>query len=220
MTNLPWDDGIRWHLEQVEAPDVANDDTLSLAVVRDDHLRGANGTAEDDYLRRLLKVTYAMAERHTWRAHLQQTWDLVLSGFPTVAAWGYRIEFPKPPLQEVTSIIYIDGSGDEQELLSSPSDVQIVKPSGPKAAKGYITPLYGASWPSVLSSTPEAIRIRFVAGYPLNDDSPASAMVPEDIDQGRLLVIGEMYKTRSESAIGTSPALHLAKDLWREYRAW
>lgn len=216
----PWDHGLTVHDELVEGPDIDNSDTLSLSFVRDQFSRGANGTAEDDYFRHLIKVSYERAEEKTYRALLPQTWDLVLSGFPTVAALGYRIVFPKPPLQSVTSITYINTSGDETELLDSPSDVQVVKPSGPKAAKGYITPLYGASWPSVLSATPGAVRVRFVAGYPLSDGSPSSATIPKPIDQARLQLIGEWYKTRSESVVGTSPALHLAEVIWREYRAF
>jgi uncharacterized phiE125 gp8 family phage protein len=213
-TNRPWDFGITWHLEEIEGPDLDND-TLTLAAIRDDHLRGVNGTAEDNYIERLRKVSYRMAERATRRAHLQQTWDLVLSGFPLSF-----IEVPKPPLQSVTSIEYTDDSGEVQQLLTSPVEVQVVAPTGPKAGKGRIYPAAGASWPSTLSNLREAVRIRFTAGYPLTEGSPASADVPEDIDQGRLLLIGEMFKNRSESVSGLDPAFIRAKDIWLEYRVY
>lgn len=213
---MRWDDGICWHLEQVEAPDLADGDTLSLAFIRDDFLRGVNGAAEDDYLTRVRKVSYRAAERGTWRAHLPQTWAWVGDGFPRCG--DGRIVLPKPPLQSVTSITYIDEDGTEQTLLGSPEEFQVVAPSGEKAAKGYVRPLYNEAWPST-RRMPEAVRVEFVCGYPLVG-SPAVADVPEDIDHGRLLLIGEMYKNRSESVSGLNPAFMRAKDIWLEYRAW
>lgn len=211
---MKWDHGVLWHLELVTGPDLDTDDTLSLAVVRDDHLRGANGTAEDDYITRLLKVSYRAAERVTRRAHLPQTWDLVLDRFPVC-----QIEFPLPPLQSVTSITYVDEDGAEQTLLGSPEEFQVVTPSGPKAKKGYIVPLYDELWPET-RSMPEAVRVRFVCGYPMVG-SPEVVDVPIDIDQGRLLLIGEMYKQRSDSMPSAmSPALIRATDIWKEYRAY
>jgi uncharacterized phiE125 gp8 family phage protein len=213
-TPSAWDYGVRWHLEQVTAPDIVGSDTLAIEDVRDNHLRGANGTTEDAYIQRLMGASYRAAERGTWRALLPQTWDLVLDRFP--AGLDGRIEFPLPPLQSVVSLAYTDSAGDAQELAVSPEEFQIVAPSGPKAAKGYILPLSSGSWPSI-ASIAEAVRVRFTAGYPLVD---GVAEIPEDIDQGRLLYIGELYKQRSESARENSPALIRAKDIWLEYRAW
>lgn len=215
----PWDEGVRWHIEQVTAPDVANEDSLSLAFVRDDHLRAVNGDAEDDFIRRLLKTSYRMAERATWRAHLQQTWAMVLDRFPCG-----DIVLPKPPLRSVTSITYTDDDGIEQELLGSPAglEFQVSTPDGPKAPKGRIRPLYDETWPSTRRVL-DAVRIEFVCGYPLVG-TYSIADVPEDIDHGRLLVIGDMYKQRSESVIGfgvsVNPAIVRARDLWAGYRAW
>lgn len=214
---ISWDESVRWHLEQVTAPDVAGSDTLALAFVRDDHLRAANGTLEDDYITRLLKTSYRHAERVTRRAHLLQTWALVLDRFPCG-----DIVLPKPPLQSVTSITYIDEDGAEIELLGSPvgQEFQVSTPSGPKAARGRIRPVYDETWPSTRRVL-DAVRIEFVCGYPLVG-SPGVADVPEDIDHGRLLVIGEMYKQRSESvhAFNQNPAVIRARDLWLDYRAY
>jgi uncharacterized phiE125 gp8 family phage protein len=214
-TNRPWDFGITWHLELIDGPDLDNDDTLTLAAIRDDHLRGVNGTAEDNYIERLRRVSYYEGERKTRRAFLPQTWDLVMSGFPL----SY-IEVPKPPLQSVVSIEYTDDSADTQQLLTSPVEVQVVAPTGPKAGKGRIYPGAGASWPSTLSNLREAVRIRFTAGYQLTEGSPSSADVPIELDQARLLLIGELYKSRSESVVGASPAIRNAERIWLEYRVY
>jgi len=145
---------------------------------------------------------------------LPQTWELVLSDFPT--AGDGRIVFDRPPLQSIVSVTYTDSLGDDQDLAVSPADFQVVTPSGPKAAKGYIVPLYGASWPST-QVIAEAVRIRFTAGYPTSD---GVVEIPEDLDQARLLLIGEAYKHRSESAALNTPGLIRAKDIFLEYRAW
>lgn len=213
-TNRPWDFGITWHLEEIDGPDLDND-TLTLAAIRDDHLRGVNGNAEDNYIERLRRVSYLEGERKTRRAFLPQTWDLVLSGFPLT-----YIEVPKPPLQSVVSIEYTDDTGETQQLLTSPVEVQVVAPTGPKAGKGRIYPAAGASWPSTLSNLREAVRVRFTAGYPLTEGSPASADVPIELDQARLLMIGELYKSRSESVVGTSAAMRRAEQIWLEYRVY
>ena len=208
-----WDEGLRVHLEQ-DADHVWdwNADTLSLEEVRDDHLRAVNGGEEDRYIERLIRTSYRIAEDTTRRAHLPQTFRLVLSGFP----WGW-IYLPKPPLLEVLSFTYIDGDGDEQEFVVSPADFEIVAPTGPHAKQGYIRPLQDASWPTARTQ-PNAVAVTYRAGYPTVD---GVVQVPEDIDHARLLIIGELYKQRSESVhTSQSPALIRARDLLLQYRAY
>jgi hypothetical protein len=88
----------------------------------------------------------------------------------------------------------------------------VLAPSGPKAAKGSITPLYDEVWPTT-RAVPDAVRVEFVCGY---------TTVPEDIDHGRLVMMGEMYKQRSLSvhAMNQNPALIQARDIWLNYRAY
>lgn len=205
---------VHWHLEQVQAPDL-DQDALTLAFIRDQHLRVTNGTAEDEKIDRLRKVSYRMAERATWRAHIPQQWTLVIDRFP---CWD--IEIPKAPLLSVDEITYVDTNGDEQTLTASPAQFDVTAPSGPKAGRGSVRPLVNQVWPTTRYQR-DAVRITFTAGYALAG-SPALATVPEDIDEGRLLVIGELYKQRSESvhALSQSPALLRAKDLWVGYRSY
>jgi uncharacterized phiE125 gp8 family phage protein len=203
-----WDDGVRWHLEQVTPPDMSLD-ALTVEFVRSQHLRAASDGEDDPFIERLLSTSYRSSERITWRAHLTQAWALVMDRFPSC-----QIVLPKPPLQSVTSITYIDEDGAEQELLGSPSGTEftVLAPSGPKAAKGSITPLYDEVWPTT-RAVPDAVRVEFVCGY---------TTVPEDIDHGRLVMMGEMYKQRSLSvhAMNQNPALIQARDIWLNYRAY
>ena len=205
-----WDDGVRWHLEQVEAPTA---DELDLSFVRDQHLRVSNGSIEDLYIDGLMRTSRRMAERTTRRAHYTQSWMLVMDRFPCG-----EIVLPMPPLQSITSIVYIDEDGAEQALAGSPLEYQVSAPSGAKAKKGRVAPLVDAVWPTTKAGLLEAVWVTFVCGYPTVED------VPEDITHGRLLMIAEMYKQRSESAIGNgvtvTPAVLRAMDLWKGYRAY
>jgi hypothetical protein len=54
----------------------------------------------------------------------------------------------------------------------------------------------------------------------LTEGSPSSADVPIELDQARLLLIGELYKSRSESVVGASPAIRNAERIWLEYRVY
>lgn len=205
---------IAWHLEQVEAPDLTAGDTLTLAFVRDHHLRCPNGSAEDAYITRLLKTSYRAAERTTRRAHLPQTWALVMDRFPSG-----EIVVPRPPLLAVDDITYIDTDGIEQLWGGSPLPYQVSAPVGPQAPRGRIRPVYGTSWPATRSQM-DAVVVTFQAGYAAAG-SPPVATVPEDIDHGRLLVIHELYKQRSESVHAIqNPAMIRARDLWLGYRAY
>lgn len=212
-----WDAGLTWHLELIEPPDLSLD-PLTLAFVRDHHLRVTNGTAEDDYIERLIRTSYRMAERVTRRALLPQTWLQVVSGFPAAG----EIVLQKGPVIEVEAISYVDEDGATQPIPGSPADYDVTIPSGPDAGKATVRPLYGESWPTV-RSTREAVMVQFQAGYPLLEgESPAVADIPEDITHGRLLAIAEMYKQRSESvhAFNQNPALIRARDLWIGYRLY
>lgn len=218
-----WDEEIQWHWSLVTEADPAVD-PLTVAFVRDQHLRALGGSAEDDYIDRLIRTSDRMAERATRRAHSPQTLALVMDRFPR---GGCPILIPRPSLMSVTSIVYIDPNGNEQTIDGSPEAIQVSAPVGPKAAKGRIAPLPNTCWPQTQCDTLDAVTITFQAGYPLvtrdNVGSPTMANVPEDILHGRLLVIGELYKQRSESVQSfaqQAPALVRANDLWLGYRAY
>lgn len=198
---------VAWHLELVEPPET--DSLLDLDIVRDQHLRSPNGTLEDTYIEGLIKTAYRMAERTTRRALAPQTWALVLDRFPCG-----EIVLPRAPLLVVDSVAYVDLNGEAQELGGSPAAYQVVAPSGPQAGRGRIRPAYGTSWPSTRAIA-EAVTATFQAGY-------EDGTVPEDITHGMLLVIGELYKQRSESvhAFNQNPALIRARDLWMGYRVY
>lgn len=148
------------------------------------------------------------------RALVAQTWDLKLSGFLP------RIDLPLPPLQSVTSISYTDTGGNSQALDASAYQV-----TGIGAAQGAaILPAYGTTWPAT-RDVPEAVTIRFVAGYPDDGGSPPdlAANVPGAIKTAILEMVADLWANRENVAaeqIYPVPMPANARALLWPYRVW
>ncbi len=207
-----WDRDVQWADDLVEASPVP---CLDLDFVRDDHLKVTNGTAEDAYIGSIIKVADAMAERFTRRSLMPQDRKLTMDRFPRRI-----IRLPMPPLVEVTRIAYVDGDGAER-VLALGTDYVVSAPVGPRAKPGRIAPAYGTVWPTTRCQM-DAVTVEYRAGYVLPGTSPETADVPDEILQGQLLVVGELYKQRSLSvqAPNNTPAVIAAERLWHGYRAY
>ncbi len=117
-------------------------------------------TTHDDHLTRLIRVATSDVERHTRRALITQTWKLVLREFPQYSAINRtKVYLPRPPLQSVTSVVYVDDNGSTQTLAGS--EYQVNDDSYP----AYIEPAFGKSWPTLRPETAEAVAITYVAGF-------------------------------------------------------
>jgi hypothetical protein len=210
----PWDCGVRWHLEQALA-DMPNHthDPLTADFILEHHLRSADPAAEADYIEHLRRVSLEEAEKVTRRALLPQSFEMVLSAFP-----AYRLVLPKPPLQAVEWIRYRTDAGIVELSGGSPTAFTVVAPSGLHARKGWVEPLTDEVWPTT-STAPDAVRVRFQAGYPLGTGANAVAQIPEGITRARLVAIHEMHKIRSESVhVSQSSALRSARSHLLGYR--
>lgn len=210
---LAWDYGIPQNRVRVTKYD-ADDDPLTLGMVRDQHLRVTNDGHEDGYIESLITTSLVMAQRHTQRRILPETWRLELSAFP-----ASHIELPYPPLLEVDSIVYIDGAGDE---ITIDADEYIVQaPYGPEAQRGTIRLVDGGAWPTP-ATRDDAVRVTFRCGYVDTSVSPEVIDVPEEITHGRLLAITDLYEHRSSQNVGAgvsvSHNIHTARQLWDGYR--
>lgn len=157
------------------------------------HLR-IDGTDEDAYVTALVAAATATVDgAGGWlgRALRPQVWDLTLPGWP-LDRWCERIRLPLPPLISVASVSYRDGDGITQTLATGDYVV-----SGVGAAfGGAVSPADGASWPS-LRWHPEAVTVRFTAGYAEPDDA---VTVPEPIRHAILMMVGHLYANREAVA--------------------
>lgn len=146
---------------------------------------------QDSIFERLVaSVTAQLDGRDGWlgRAIMPQTWKLYLDGFPC-----RQIQLPFPPLQSVTSIVYVDTAGASQTLSSSLYEVVTA------AEPGLVQPIYGGSWPSARVHK-NAVTITYVAGY------ADSASVPPEL-QSYILAMVEHY-WRNRGAVVTGAAVN------------
>lgn len=141
--------------------------------------------SDETMIETLIVVARQHVEGLLRRALITQTWDLYLDRFPCS-----EIKIPKPPLQSVTHVRYDDENGDEQTIDDDNYTVDSVN------EPGWVLPVDGSySWPTTFNGV-NAVRVRFVAGYPPDTgQSPADlrANVPAPINQAILLSIRELW---------------------------
>lgn len=142
-------------------------------------------TTGDPEINALIRTVRHAAEGYTRRALVTQTWDLKLDRFPC-----WMISIPKPTLQSVTSITYVDSDGTTQTLAA---DQYLVDASSTPAR---ITPAFGLVWP-ITRYQNNAVTVRFVAGYGL------AAAVPEGIKTWMLIRIKHLFDNPDAVVMGT-----------------
>lgn len=135
-------------------------------------------TDEDAFIGDLVSQARQMVEAITHRQLVNATWEYRLDCFPEV------IYLPRPPLSSVTSVAYVDTSGNSQTLDTS----QYVVDSN--SQPGRITEAYSATWPSTYYQT-DAVTITYVAGY-----GATAATVPWPLRRAVLLVASHYWEYR------------------------
>lgn len=153
-------------------------------------------SAEDDLLTAYGIAARQQCESILERALVTQTWARMLDCFP----WS-EIELGKPPVQDVTSITYIDTAGATQTLSSS---AYVLDPTGEEP--GFVLPAFGYTWPTTLD-TAGAVTITFTCGY------GAAAAVPDAIKTWIRMRVATLYRFRESIGAGMSmqevPSRHL-----------
>jgi len=150
--------------------------TLTQAKV---HLR-VDDDSSDDLITALIVAARQYAEKYTNRAFITQTLRAYFDNFTPV------IRLPRPLLQSVTSVKYIDTNGTEQTVSSSLYKVDVA------SQPSRVVPVFGEVWPSARYEI-NAVYVEYVAGYGV------AAAVPDDIKQAMYLHIGHMFENREET---------------------
>jgi uncharacterized phiE125 gp8 family phage protein len=122
-----------------------------------------------------------------------QTWDYYRDTFPDCNG-GIRLILP--PLISVSSVNYIDPDTETETVFSS-SSYEVDTAS----VLGWIVP-GDDGWPDAME-TINAVRVRFVAGYPDTSDSPPATTVPAPIRHAILLMVRDLYDNRGSFVTGT-----------------
>lgn len=154
---------------------------LTLQDVKD-HL-GVNDFASDTRIDTCISQAKEYAEWYLSRTLMPTTLEIRLDAFPS------EIELPMAPVSSITSITYIDTSGNLQTV--SPTAYNLdnfhVVP--------YIRPIFGGVWPSTRAER-NAVRVRYVAGY------ADAASIPESIRAALFLLVGHWVNQQNKIEAG------------------
>lgn len=168
------------------------------------HLRinGLTDDVEDANLTAYIAAAVNLIERWCNIALITQVWTGKLDfSFDGKLFWDWggqlfplRDEIPLPgtPLQDVTSITYVDEDGDVQTLDQSLYTVDTLSRPG-RILRAYNTP-----WPSIRPQR-QAVTIVWEAGF--GDDG---SHVPDAIKHAMKLICGDFYANRENTLVGTT----------------
>lgn len=188
--------GLTWRLDVVTPP-AATPVALDAALYR--HLKiDPSGSPlshiDDDLIEMQLAGARDQCEQiETGRTLITTVYDMWLSGWP---ACGKTIDIPRPPLQTVDAVTYIDANGATQTLSSALYRVHA--PAGPIAMPGQVELKPANTWPT-LGDDRWPVTIRFTAGY-----GDAASDVPFGIRSWIMLLVGSMYAHREETIVRDS----------------
>ncbi len=151
------------------------------------HLRleGDEATADQPLVEDLIEAATLAAENFTKRQFVTATYDIRFDSFP------WEIRLPRPPLQSVVSIKYIDTDEVEQTVPTADYQVDI------HSTVGRILPIKDKSWPDTNEQL-NAVVVKFIAGY------GAAADVPEQIRTAIRLTLGHLYEHRETVLVGVT----------------
>lgn len=141
---------------------------------------------DDTYIIGLIKSQVALIERVYSVAFLTKTVEEYQSGFPVSSSLPMYLAIA--PVSAITSIKYVDSTGNEQTWSNSEYESRITP------TETYVIPKVNYCYPSDLMIRPDAIRIVYTAGF---GSVPSS--VPDDYRLGILDRIGRAYTNREDS---------------------
>jgi len=154
---------------------------VSLATVKT-FLR-VDGSTDDALITQLIKAATETGEGITRRSFITQTLDWTFDAWPSSCV----LNVPRPRLQSVTSVKYLEDDATEHTWTDYTVDA--------KSEPGVIV---FEDLPGVTLEESGAVTVRFVAGYGLSE-----ADVPDHIKLALMQLVSYWYETRM---IGDVPA--------------
>lgn len=154
-------------------------------------------TTEDSLLSGCINVARKTLENKTRRLCLPQTWKYTLDDFPSSTG---VIELPWSPLSSSTSDVVItfldETSGDSTTHPGTAYTVDY------ESEPPRLYPTYGNEWPTNVRDESGAVRIQFIAGYPLGT-SASTATTPEPLRVWIKMRVGALYENREALGEGS-----------------
>lgn len=147
----------------------------------------AADTQHDTYIDALIAAAREHYERRTHRALINRTLALTLDRFP---AGNVPLWLPWSPISSVTSIAYVDTSGNAQTWANTNYTLQ------KNMEPGRVVLSYDKTWPSYRQQ-PAGITVTYVAGY-----GAAASSVPANAIHALKLLIRHWFEVRTTVNIG------------------
>lgn len=157
------------------------EEPITLAIAKA-HLR-ITVSDDDTRITAMIVAAREQAELRTGRALCTQTWETVADTFDDAETLS------RSPVQSIVNVKYLDTAGVQQTLSSGNYVLDN------DATPGRVFLAYGAAWPDTYAM-PNAVRVRYLAGY------GTAADVPQSIKAWMLLAIGSMYALAETFADG------------------
>lgn len=170
------------------------------------------GTDQDLLIDALISAARAYAENYTRRAFVTQERELTMDWFPGGSAlevdYGYGsgnvIRIPRPPLQSVRWIKYLDVNGNLQTV--DPTIYQVDTYAEP----GGVKPNYLQFWPLyTVRGDFNAVQVRYYAGYPVDTTGDLAGNVPKAIKQWIMHRVAQAYEHREPVVIERGSLLEM-----------
>lgn len=161
--------------------------------------------AEGQDIERMIKQAREMAEFFTGRALMTQTIIERRDCFP------HCFEFGRTPVQNVTSLQYIDVNGTTQTIGTGNYYTDLV--SEPPR----LVPVPTYSWPLTQDGRPNAVILTYVAGY------ASAEVIPMTILNALSMIVDHLYENRGneDASAGGLPVMpEIAKNALWPYRIW
>lgn len=167
------------------------------------HLR-LEASTDDTTIAALIPAAREYVETTTGRSLVTRTLELMLNGFP-----AGPIVLSRAPVQAVSSVTYYPLAGPSEAM--DPAVYLVNETDAEIAALRY-------PWPAT-AARPDAVRVRYVAGYGDPEDVPAMVkqaillLVAHWFSNREAVIVGVQGGTR-EIPIGVGRLLNMAKS-WR-----
>jgi len=169
------------------------------------HLRNEELSFDDDLITQYINAATGYVERSYGMALITQTIEQYHSSFPYGSDPLYlRIS----PFQEITYVKYLDSAGGLNEWTSDEFQ------EGDKNQSRYIMPKSAFAYPTDLDKQPNAVTIRYIAGF-----GDADTDIPAAITSALLLIIADMYQRREDNVVNLPKASEYLLLPWYRWAA-
>lgn len=152
-----------------------------------EHLRVTDNNS-DSYIQGLIAMVTEYVEGVSGRTLITTQYQWKLDGFPC----QQFLYVPKPPLQSVNAITYIDTDESTQTWGSTYYTADTV------SQPARISPAYQESWPITLN-VPNAVTLTFTAGY-----GSHLGAVPEPLKHALKFLVAHYWAYRQETVAGAA----------------